>query len=97
PDPHSFPTRRSSDLEPFAHMVENRNLIDALAARAEAAGVDLRPTAVNSYEANTDGIDVVLADGSTIAASLLVAADGARSKLRERSEEHTSELQSRGH
>src|SRR5205085_11839946 len=27
--------------EPFAHMVENRNLIDALAARAEAAGVDL--------------------------------------------------------
>jgi 2-octaprenyl-6-methoxyphenol hydroxylase len=70
--------------EPFAHMVENRNLIDALASRAEAAGVDLRATAVNSYEASADGIDVVLADGSTIAASLLVAADGARSKLRER-------------
>jgi 2-octaprenyl-6-methoxyphenol hydroxylase len=70
--------------EPFAHMVENRNLIDALASRAEAAGVDLRPTAVNSYEASADGIDVVLADGATIAASLLVAADGARSKLRER-------------
>jgi 2-octaprenyl-6-methoxyphenol hydroxylase len=69
--------------EPFAHMVENRNLIDALASRAEAAGVDLRATAVNSYEASADGIDVVLADGSTIAASLLVAADGARSKLRE--------------
>jgi 2-octaprenyl-6-methoxyphenol hydroxylase len=70
--------------EPFAHMVENRNLIDALASRAEAAGVDLRATAVDSYEASADGIDVVLADGSTIAASLLVAADGARSKLRER-------------
>jgi 2-octaprenyl-6-methoxyphenol hydroxylase len=70
--------------EPFAHMVENRNLIDALASRAEAAGVDLRATAVNSYEASADGIDVALADGSTIAASLLVAADGARSKLRER-------------
>ena len=70
--------------EPFAHMVENRNLIDALAARAEAAGVDLRATAVNSYETSADSIDVVLADGSTIAASLLVAADGARSKLRER-------------
>lgn len=69
--------------EPFAHMVENRNLIDALAARAEAAGVELRATAVNSYVANADGIDVVLADGATIAASLLVAADGARSKLRE--------------
>ncbi|WP_291616243.1 ubiquinone biosynthesis hydroxylase [Bradyrhizobium sp.] len=70
--------------EPFAHMVENRNLIDALAARAEAAGVDLRATAVNSYAASADGIDVALADGSTVAASLLVAADGARSKLRER-------------
>jgi 2-octaprenyl-6-methoxyphenol hydroxylase len=70
--------------EPFAHMVENRDLIDALASRAEAAGVDLRATAVNNYESSADGIDVVLADGSTIAASLLVAADGARSKLRER-------------
>lgn len=69
--------------EPFAHMVENRNLIDALAARAEAAGVDLRATAVNNYEASADGIDVMLADGATIAASLLIAADGARSKLRE--------------
>src|SRR5215468_3601671 len=36
--------------EPFAHMVENRYLIDALAARADAAGVDLRATAVNNYE-----------------------------------------------
>jgi 2-octaprenyl-6-methoxyphenol hydroxylase len=72
--------------EPFAHMVENRNLIDALATAAEAAGVDLRATAVNSYETGADGIDVALADGSTIAASLLVAADGARSKLRERAE-----------
>jgi 2-octaprenyl-6-methoxyphenol hydroxylase len=38
---------------------------------------------VNNYEASAGGIDVALADGSTIAASLLVAADGARSKLRE--------------
>ena len=35
--------------EPFAHMVENRRLIDALVARAEAEGVDLRATAVSSY------------------------------------------------
>lgn len=70
--------------EPFAHMVENRNLIDALVARAETQGVELRATAVSGYEANADGIDVALADGSTVAAALLVAADGARSKLRER-------------
>lgn len=70
--------------EPFAHMVENRRLIDALVARTEAAGVDLRATAVTSYDARPDGIDVMLGDGSTIAASLLIAADGAKSKLRER-------------
>src|ERR1700761_939867 len=70
--------------EPFAHMVENRYLIDALVARAEAHGIDLRATAVTSYDASADGVDVRLADGSVINARLLVAADGARSKLRER-------------
>jgi 2-octaprenyl-6-methoxyphenol hydroxylase len=70
--------------EPFAHMVENRHLIDALVARAEAERIDLRATAVTSYGARSGGIDVTLADGSLIEASLLVAADGARSKLRER-------------
>jgi 2-octaprenyl-6-methoxyphenol hydroxylase len=70
--------------EPFAHMVENRHLIDALVERAEAENIDLRPTAVGSYDSRPDGIDVTLTDGSLVEASLLVAADGARSKLRER-------------
>jgi 2-octaprenyl-6-methoxyphenol hydroxylase len=70
--------------EPFAHMIENRNLIDALVRHAEAADIDLRATAVTSFDSRTDGVDVTLGDGSVIAASLLVAADGARSKLRER-------------
>jgi 2-octaprenyl-6-methoxyphenol hydroxylase len=70
--------------EPFAHMIENRRLIDVLVARAEAASIDLRATAVTSYDARSDGIDVTLGDGTIVAASLLVAADGARSKLRER-------------
>ena len=70
--------------EPFAHMVENRRLIDALVARAEAEGIALRATTVASYDARPEGIDVTLGDGSVIAASLPVAADGARSKLRER-------------
>src|SRR3954471_17956950 len=69
--------------EPFAHMIENRHLIDALVARAQAEGIDLRATAVMSYE-QRGVVDVTLGDGATIAASLLVAADGARSKLRER-------------
>src|SRR5215813_5881285 len=70
--------------EPFAHMVENRYLIDALVARAEAHGIVLRATAVSTYDTREGGVDVTLADGSVVNASLLVAADGARSRLRER-------------
>src|SRR5947208_4500460 len=70
--------------EPFAHMVENRRLIDVLVARAEAEGIDLRASAVADYASRADGIEVKLSDGSIIDASLLIAADGARSKLRER-------------
>jgi 2-octaprenyl-6-methoxyphenol hydroxylase len=70
--------------EPFAHMVENRHLVDALVERATAEGVDLRKDAVTDFTTRSGGIDVALADGSVIEAGLLVAADGARSKLRER-------------
>src|SRR5947207_11339153 len=72
--------------EPFAHMVENRHLIDALVKRAEAEGVELRATSVTTFDSRSDGVDVSLADGSVVEASLLVAADGARSKLRERAD-----------
>src|SRR5206468_5508649 len=44
---------------------------------------DLRATQVAGFDARGDGVDVTLGDGNTIEASLLVAADGARSKLRE--------------
>jgi 2-octaprenyl-6-methoxyphenol hydroxylase len=70
--------------EPFAHMVENRTLLDALVARAEAEGIDLRATTVAGFEQRPGGVEVSLGDGNTIQASLLVAADGARSRLRER-------------
>ena len=70
--------------EPFAHMVENRHLIDALVRHAVAAGIELRSVAVADFVSRAEGVDVTFADGSVIEASLLVAADGARSKLRER-------------
>jgi 2-octaprenyl-6-methoxyphenol hydroxylase len=70
--------------EPFAHMIENRHLIDALVTRASAEGIDLRATTVKGFEPSPGGVEVSLGDGATIEASLLVAADGARSKLRER-------------
>lgn len=70
--------------EPFAHMVENAALIAALTATAREQGVDLRATAVADFAHEVSGIAVTLGDGATIDAKLLVAADGARSAIRER-------------
>jgi 2-octaprenyl-6-methoxyphenol hydroxylase len=70
--------------EPFAHMIENRHLIDVLVKRAEAEGIELVTAAVTEFTSRPEGVDVTLSDGRVIEAGLLVAADGARSKLRER-------------
>jgi 2-octaprenyl-6-methoxyphenol hydroxylase len=40
--------------EPFAHMIENRLLVDALVAKAKALGIDLRATAVASFAYEAD-------------------------------------------
>jgi 2-octaprenyl-6-methoxyphenol hydroxylase len=69
--------------EPFAHMVENRLLVDALVAKAKELGVDLRATAVSGFENDANTIGVTFADGAAIAARLLVGADGARSLIRD--------------
>lgn len=69
--------------EPFAQLVENGVLLAALRARAEAVGLDLRAVAVTGYEAGPHGVTAQLSDGTTIAAALLVAADGMRSRLRD--------------
>ena len=69
--------------EPFAHMIENRLLVDALVAKAKALGVDLRAGAVSGFENTSRGIDVQFADGEAISTRLLVGADGARSLIRE--------------
>ncbi|MFZ0104895.1 MAG: ubiquinone biosynthesis hydroxylase [Pseudolabrys sp.] len=70
--------------EPFAHMVENRHLVDALATKARDLGVDLRAGAVAGFENAGNGVDVSLADGEVISVRLLVGADGAHSLIRER-------------
>src|SRR6201994_2384108 len=49
--------------EPFAHMVENRFLIDALVQRAVTDGIDLRGLAVSDFDARNDGVAVTLSDG----------------------------------
>ena len=114
--------------EPFAHMVENRDLFAALEAKAREVGVVLYASAVAAFSypppegegrpppggrggviatwqvapprelrsrpspsrggwkeppRSTSCIDLELADGTMIGAKLLVAADGARSSIRE--------------
>ena len=74
--------------EPFAHMIENGPLLAALAAKAKDEGVALRPAAVTDLafatERANDRVNVRLSNGEALAARLLVAADGARSAIRER-------------
>ena len=69
--------------EPFAHMIENRHLVDALVAKAKELGIDLRAGSVAGFENAGNAINVALADGETISARLLIGADGARSQIRE--------------
>ena len=71
--------------EPFAHMIENAPLLAALVAKAKEAGVELRTAAVTDFD-TAERIRVQLSDGTELAARLLVAADGARSKIRERAD-----------
>ncbi|MGE3145498.1 MAG: ubiquinone biosynthesis hydroxylase [Pseudorhodoplanes sp.] len=70
--------------EPFAHMIENAPLIAALTAKARAAGVTLQTASVTDFETQGGSVAVRLSDGARIDAKLLVAADGARSRIRER-------------
>jgi 2-octaprenyl-6-methoxyphenol hydroxylase len=86
--------------EPFAHMVENGRLLDALVEKAKSEGVMLLAAAVTGFESAAAAdrfedrndtprglsgrVDVQLTSGDTIAARLLVGADGARSAIRER-------------
>jgi 2-octaprenyl-6-methoxyphenol hydroxylase len=83
--------------EPFAHMIDNRQLVEALADKARQSGVELRTAAVTEFtlpsergpvnastSRDASRIDARLSDGSALAAPLLVAADGARSTIRGR-------------
>src|SRR5690349_6818043 len=69
--------------EPFAHMIENSALVGALMKQANGDGVDLRADAVAEFDCGAERIDVRLSGGDEISARLLVAADGARSSIRE--------------
>jgi 2-octaprenyl-6-methoxyphenol hydroxylase len=76
--------RASPDAgEPFAHMVWSKVINAELGRACTAAGVILRPDVVRAASAGADRTRVELASGAMINAALVVAADGARSRLRE--------------
>lgn len=68
--------------EPFAHMVPNAVLQDAMTQAATERGISLLATGISSYTATQAGVTVTFADGGAARASLLCACDGGRSKLR---------------
>lgn len=70
--------------EPFAHMIENRDLVDALAERAREEGVTLLTSPVVDFDVTPHAVNVRLKDGSVVAGRLLVGADGARSAVRDK-------------
>ncbi len=72
------------DEDAVAHIVPNAVIRAALLATAEQAGARFVPTVVSGSECSGARARAVLADGSEIAASLLVAAEGAASPLRSR-------------
>jgi 2-octaprenyl-6-methoxyphenol hydroxylase len=69
--------------QPFAHMIENAPLAEALMARAQHSGVTFRRSVVTGFDVLQEHVAVRFADGSTCTARLLVAADGAHSAIRE--------------
>lgn len=70
--------------EPFAHMVANRVLNGALRRRVAELGIDIiQGVAVQAFETGFAKVAIHLADGTSLDARLLVAADGVNSKLRD--------------
>lgn len=75
----------TGDGEPATYIVPNSALQAALRRGVESSSsLELiTPAEAIDFASNESGIEVTLADGRAIAASLLVAAEGRRSRLRE--------------
>ena len=68
--------------EPFAHMLPNAVLQDAMTDLARERGVTLLPTRIAGFTPGPARTALRLADGAEASASVLAACDGGRSKLR---------------
>lgn len=70
--------------EPFAHMVENRDLNAALRSKAEQIGVTfVEGTPVHGFDNGDVHLTVRYGDDKTLRTRLLLAADGVKSRLRD--------------
>ncbi len=80
----TFANEQEGD-EPFAHMIENRELVKALRKEADSLGViRIEQESVSDFEETAASCDVNLASGTTVSTRLLVACDGVRSRLRDK-------------
>jgi 2-octaprenyl-6-methoxyphenol hydroxylase len=68
--------------EPVAHMIHNADLVAALRARAQALDVRLTSAGVRDARPGASLSRVAVDDGTSRDARLVVAADGAKSRLR---------------
>lgn len=72
------------DGEPFAHMMPNVAMVGALRRKAEEIAVPIhQSTAASGLEVDEQEARIETADGRTLTARLVVAADGVRSRLRD--------------
>lgn len=70
--------------EPFAHMLPNQVLIEALRRKATELGINLmHDEMVTDFETMNPASSVTLRSGGTLQCRLLIAADGVRSHLRQ--------------
>lgn len=69
--------------EPFAHMIMNDELVLSLEAVCGDLGVECVAAGVKDFAIERGGAEVRLSNGETRSAALVVAADGARSRLRD--------------
>ncbi|MGV3649913.1 MAG: FAD-dependent monooxygenase [Devosia sp.] len=68
--------------EPFAHLVPNTVLAEALLGRLGDRADIIAPVMIDGFAADRRRAQLSLADGRTLSAALVVAADGAMSALR---------------
>ncbi|MDB5554425.1 MAG: 2-octaprenyl-6-methoxyphenyl hydroxylase [Rhizobium sp.] len=70
--------------EPFAHMIPNPAMIGPLLKAASELGVEMKfSTSVETFSAGPVSVSAKLSTGETVEARLLVACDGAKSRLRD--------------